>query len=75
MKPITITDLIALMGETFAEVHSASRKSEDFESILKKAEYEAKLAKQIINGADIIIRTDKMSGRHDRIDRLVDGNG
>lgn len=71
MKQITITDLIALMGETFAELHSTLYKSEDFEGVLKKAEYEAKLAKQIINAADIVTRSDKMSGRHDRIDRLV----
>ena len=68
---ITIVDLINLMGETFAEVHSTVHESEDFDGILKKAEYEAKLAKQIINAADIVIRSGKMSGRHDTIDKLV----
>lgn len=62
---------MALLGETMAELHTTSYKSDDFEGVLKKAEYEAKLAKQFINAADVTLRTDKMAGRHDRIDKVV----
>lgn len=66
-----IHDLMTLLGETIAELHSQSYKSAEFESAIKKAEYEAKVAKQMINAADITLRADKMAGRTDRIDEII----
>lgn len=67
-----IKDLMDILGETIAEIHSTSYKDKEaFAASIKKAEYEAKAAKQIINGADITLRADKMAGRHDRIDEIV----
>ena len=66
-----VHDVMTLLGETIAELHSTSYKDDAFEGALKRAEYEAKLAKQIINGADITLRADKMAGRTDRIDAVL----
>ncbi len=68
MKMIDVFDLL---GETMAEVHVAPKGSDMFDHVIVKAEYEAKLAKQMINAADIILRTDKMTGRNDRIDKFI----
>ncbi len=66
-----LKDLMDILGETLAELHATPYKSEDFEGVLKKAEYESKIAKQFINGADITVRIDKMSNRTDRSDGLL----
>lgn len=66
-----VHDIMTLLGETMAELHATPYKDEAFEGVLKRAEYEAKLAKQFINGADITLRTDKMAGRTDRIDAII----
>lgn len=66
-----VKDIMDLIGETISELHAQPYGSLEFEGALKRAEYEAKLAKQFINGADITLRADKMSGRNDRIDELV----
>lgn len=66
-----VKDLMTLLGESIAELHCTSYKDEAFDGALKRAEYEAKLAKQFINGADITLRTDKMAGRTDRIDEII----
>lgn len=68
MKMIDVFDLL---GETMAEVHAAPANTDMFDHAILKAEYEAKLAKQMVNAADIILRTDKMTGRNDRIDKAV----
>lgn len=66
-----VKDIMDILGETMAELHATPYKSDDYDKMLKKAEYEAKIAKQFINGADITLRTDKMAGRTDRIDAIV----
>lgn len=66
-----VIDLMTILGETIAELHSTPYGDKSFEQVLKKAEYEAKIAKQVINAADITLRTDKMAGRTDRIDSVV----
>lgn len=66
-----VHDIMTILGETIAELHSTPYKDEAFEGAIKRAEYEAKLAKQFINGADITLRADKMAGRTDRIDGVI----
>lgn len=68
---MTVKTMMEILGETIAEIHATHYKDEAFEGVLKKAEYEAKLAKQFINGADITLRADKMAGRTDRIDKII----
>lgn len=66
-----MTDLFDILGETIVALHTAPKDSSDFDHAIKKAEYEAKVAKQMVNTADIILRTDKMTGRNDRINKAV----
>lgn len=66
-----VTDVFDLLGETMAELHASPKNSDLFDHAILKAEYEAKIAKQMINAADIILRTDKMTSRNDRIDKVV----
>lgn len=66
-----VKDLMDVLGETIAELHATPYRSDDYDKVLKKAEYEAKIAKQFINGADITLRADKMAGRTDRIDAVL----
>lgn len=66
-----VHDLMTILGETIAELHATPYKDAAFEGAIKRAEYEAKVAKQFINGADITLRADKMAGRTDRIDEVI----
>lgn len=65
-------DMMDILGETMIELHATPYKSDDFDGILKKAEFETKIAKQFINGADITLRADKMRGRTENIDRIME---
>lgn len=68
---MTILRLTDILGESIEALHKFQEGGEGFELAIKKAEHEAKLAKQIINGADITLRADKLSQRNDRIDKVV----
>ena len=64
-------DLFDILGETIQDLHVEVADTANFQHAILKAEYEAKLAKQLVNAADVILRTDKMTSRHDRIDKVV----
>lgn len=66
-----VKDMMDLIGETIAELHSRPYNTKEFEGAIKRAEYEAKLAKQFFNGADITLRADKMMGRTDRTNEII----
>jgi len=68
---MTLKTMFDLLGETMSELHTTVYDDKNYEAILKKAEYESKVAKQMVNIADITLRTDKMSGKTDRIDKVV----
>ena len=68
---MTLVRLHDILGETIENLHKTKEDGKAFELATRKAEYEAKIAKQIINNADIILRTDKLSNRSDRIDVVV----
>jgi len=68
---MTLTTIFDILGETIVELHTTAYGDKDYEAILKKAEYESKVAKQMVNIADITLRTDKMSGKTKRIDKVV----
>lgn len=63
-----------VLFEILEEVHSAHGGTAAFEYTMRKAEHEAKIAKQIINSADVILRGDKLCGKSDRIDEVI-GHG
>lgn len=60
-----------VLFETLNEVHDAVGGTKAFNYTMEKAEFEAKIAKQIINNADIILRADKLTGKTERIDSIV----
>lgn len=68
---ITIIELTRMLGETIKELHNSKAGSEEMAASIRKAEGEAALAKQLLKGADIIMRADKNTGRSDRIDSVI----
>lgn len=68
---MTLMELQNILGETLKEIHDAKGGSRDATHAFEKAEYEAKIAKQLINNADVILRTDKLCNKNNRIDEIV----
>lgn len=68
---MTMIELQNILSKVLESVVDESVTKEDHQKAVVNAEYTAKLAKQMINNADIILRTDKLSDRHDRIDKVV----
>ena len=64
-------DMFDILGETLIDLHAEASDTAAFKHAVQKAEFEAKLAKQLVNAADVVLRTDKMTGRNDRIDKVV----
>ena len=69
---MTLIELQKILGDTIRELASDENESEGMEPTKKaKAEYIAKIAKQMINNADVILRTDKMCNTNERINKIV----
>ena len=67
----TLMGMQDILFETLNEVHNAEGGTKAFHYTMEKAEYEAKIAKQLINNADVILRADKLVGKGERIDSMV----
>lgn len=67
---MTILELQNILGETINEIRSA-QDEEESRKVRLKAEFIAKIAKQMVNAADVVLRTDKMCGTTNRIDSIV----
>lgn len=67
---MTILELQNILGETINEIRSA-QDEEESRKVRLKAEFIAKIAKQMVNAADVVLRTDKMVGTTNRIDAIV----
>ncbi len=57
---MTLLELQKILGENIQKIDSDDLKGEEKENVTKKADIIARLAKQMINNADIVLRTDKM---------------
>lgn len=68
---MTLLEMQKILGEILAEIQDKNLSPEARALIVEKAQNSAKIAKQMINSADIILRADKMCARHDRIDKVV----
>lgn len=68
---MTMLELQNILSKVLESVVDESVTNEEHQKAIVNAEYTAKLAKQMINNADIILRTDKLADRHDRIDEVV----
>lgn len=70
MKNLTAMELWDELGHAFMEVKIATNATARREA-LENAEYMAKIAKQMSNMGDLILRTDKMVGNTDRINAII----
>lgn len=68
---ITLIEMQDVLGKQIERCTDEHLTAETRALVFDQAKNVAKLAKQVINNADIILRADKMSARHDRIDRVV----
>lgn len=68
---MTMVELQETLAAALQDVMDDSKPATEHAKALAKAEAAARIAKQMINNADVILRTDKLSDRHDRIDRVV----
>lgn len=68
---MTMIELQESLAMALADVMDDEKTAEQHFKALSKAEAAARIAKQMINNADVILRTDKLSDRHDRIDKIV----
>ena len=69
---MTLIELQKILGDTIQDLAIGDNGSEGMEHTKKaKAEYIAKIAKQMINNADVILRTDKMCNTNERINKIV----
>jgi hypothetical protein len=72
---MTLKELQDVLGNNITKVNEDNLEKEETKHRIEIADTTSKLAKQMINNADIILRTDKLGNRHDRIDKVVgDGN-
>lgn len=67
---MTILELQNILGDSILDIRGAETE-EDAQKARMQAEFIAKLAKQMINAADVVLRTDKMCGTTSRIDAMV----
>ena len=68
---ITLIQMQDVLGKQIEKCTDEHLTAETRSLVFDQAKNVARLAKQVINTADIILRADKMSARHDRIDRVV----
>lgn len=68
---MTMVELQEVLARSLHDVMDAEQDAEGHAKALANAEAAARIAKQMINNADVILRTDKLSDRHDRIDKVV----
>lgn len=69
---MNLLELQDKLSESITDISDTKNMTPDkAEAVFKRAEYIAKVSKQMINNADIILRADKLCNRHDRIDVLA----
>lgn len=70
METMTAMKMWNELGEAFMKVKTAGNDRARRDA-LENAEYMAKLAKQMSNMGDLILRTDKLVGNTDRINSII----
>lgn len=69
-KGMTMIQMQAILGNVLEQLMKEGNDRYKKE-IHERAEFVAKIAKQMVNNADVILRADKLSHRNDRIDKVV----
>ena len=68
---MTMVELQSVLAKALEGVMDDTKTTAEHAKALATAEAAARLAKQMINNADVVLRTDKLTNRHDRIDTVV----
>lgn len=68
---MTMVELQEVLGAALQDVMDEGKTPAQHAKALAKAEAASRIAKQMINNADVILRADKLAGRHERIDKVV----
>ena len=75
---MTLTELQEILGERIRIANDDTRSLEDRKKEAEISQTISSLAKQMINNADVILRTDKLVAegklQHSHIEKLVNGN-
>ena len=57
---MNLLELQDILGNTISEIRDNEKTEEEHKKALSNAEYIAKISKQMINNADIILRSEKL---------------
>lgn len=57
---MNLLELQDILGNTISEIRDNDKTEEEYKKALSNAEYIAKISKQMINNADIILRSEKL---------------
>ena len=68
---MTMLELQDILGKSIEEIINTDGNTRKHSEALQNAEYIAKLSKQMVNNADVVLRTDKMCGTKERINAVV----
>lgn len=68
---MTLIELQKILGDQIEKIVDEKASNLAHKKALEDSVYIAKIAKQMINNADVVLRNDKLGNRHDRIDRLT----
>lgn len=72
---MTLLELQEILGERIRITNEAAMSSEELKKENEKSDMIARLAKQMINSADVILRTDKLVAegklQHSTIEKIV----
>lgn len=75
---MTLYDLQKVLGENIHEINDKVMEADEKREAYEKADIIARLAKQMINNADVILRTDKLIAdgklRDSTIEKVVGGS-
>ena len=67
---MTMTEVQAILGEVLDQLMKDGNDRYKKE-VHERAEFVAKIAKQMVNNADVVLRADKMCNRNDRINAFI----
>ena len=70
---MTHIELQKILGDTIKSITDSKNNAERTKAY-QDAEHIAKIAKQMINNADVVLRTDKLCGSTARINNLIGDN-
>ena len=67
---MTMKELQAILGNV---INQFMKEGNDRyrKEVYERAEFVAKIAKQMVNNADVVLRADKLCNRNDRINALI----